>query len=80
MVIVLYNYSAHKSKITKKFAKLLNIKLIFLPTPSPKLNPILCRNKTKNVYRKLDKKNIFSKIKSITIFYFIESKKNDLVI
>ncbi|MBV1729760.1 MAG: transposase [Methanobacterium sp.] len=40
MVIVLYNYSAHKSKITKKFAKLLNIKLIFLPTHSPKLNPI----------------------------------------
>jgi len=39
MFIVLYNYSAHKSKITKKFAKLLNINLIFLPAHSPMIKP-----------------------------------------
>ena len=40
IIIVLDNYSAHLSKLTRRIAKFLNIKLIFLPTHSPKLNPI----------------------------------------
>ncbi|MEN6593157.1 MAG: transposase [Methanobacterium sp.] len=50
IIIVLDNYSAHISKIAKKFTKFLNIKLIFLPTHSPKLNPI------EQVWRAMKKK------------------------
>ena len=39
IILILDNYSAHKSKIAKKFAKFLNIKLIFLPAHSPMIKP-----------------------------------------
>nr|WP_281177938.1 transposase [Methanobrevibacter cuticularis] len=38
--IVLDDYSAHKSHLARNVAKFLNIKLLFLPTHSPKFNPI----------------------------------------
>jgi transposase len=40
IVIVLDNAKIHKAKLTKKVAKLLNIKLIFFPKYSSDLNPI----------------------------------------
>jgi len=56
IVIVLDNYSAHKSKIAKKFAKFLNIKLIFLPTHSPMIKPhrtSMEGNEEKNIINRL---------------------------
>ena len=50
IVIVLDNYSAHLAHIVKRIAKFLKIKLIFLPTHSPKLNPI------EQVWRAMKKK------------------------
>ncbi|WP_323736126.1 transposase [Methanosphaera sp. ISO3-F5] len=38
--LILDNYSVHKSEFIKKVAKILNIKLIYLPPYSPHLNPI----------------------------------------
>ncbi|MCC7554294.1 MAG: transposase [Methanobacteriaceae archaeon] len=40
IVMILDNYSAHISKLARRIAKFLNIKFIFLPIYSPKLNPI----------------------------------------
>ena len=56
ITIVLDNYLAHKSKIAKKFAKFLNIKLIFLPIHSPKLNHI------EQVWRAMKKKNLINRL------------------
>jgi transposase len=50
IVIILDNYSAHLAHIAKRMAKFLKIKLIFLPTHSPKLNPI------EQVWRSMKKK------------------------
>ncbi|KZX14128.1 transposase [Methanobrevibacter curvatus] len=50
IVVVLDNYSAHLAHIVKRIAKFLKIKLIFLPTHSPKLNPI------EQVWRAMKKK------------------------
>ncbi len=76
IIIILDNYSAHKSKIAKKFAKFLNIKLIFLPTHSPKLNPI------EQVWRAMKKKissidfeNIEKLIKKLKNLYYVEIKQ-----
>jgi len=38
--LVIDNYSVHRSKMVRKMAAKLNIKLIFLPPYSPDLNPI----------------------------------------
>lgn len=76
IVIVLDNYSAHLAHIVKKVAKFLKIKLIFLPTHSPKLNPI------EQVWRTMKKKissidfrclkELSKKIK----FYYFKYAKN----
>ena len=50
IVMVLDNYSAHFSHLVRRVAKFLNIKLVFLPTHSPKLNPI------EQVWRAMKKK------------------------
>lgn len=50
IVMVLDNYSAHLSHSVRRTAKFLNIKLVFLPTHSPKLNPI------EQVWRAMKKK------------------------
>jgi len=50
IVMVLDNYSAHLSHLVRRTAKFLNIKLTFLPTHSPKLNPI------EQVWRAMKKK------------------------
>jgi len=50
IVMVLDNYSAHLSHSVRQTAKFLNIKLVFLPTHSPKLNPI------EQVWRAMKKK------------------------
>jgi transposase len=76
IAIVLDNYSAHKSKITKKFAKFLNIKLIFLPTHSPKLNPIeqVWRAMKKKI-SSIDFKCIEKLIKKLKNLYYTEVKQ-----
>lgn len=76
IIIVLDNYSAHKSKITKKIAKFLNIKLRFLPTHSPKLNPIeqvwrAMKKKTSSI----DFKCIEKLIKKLKNLYYVEVKQ-----
>jgi len=73
IIIVLDNYSAHISKITKKFAKFLNIKLIFLPTHSPKLNPIeqVWRAMKKKI-SSIDFKCIEKLIKKLKNLYYTE--------
>ncbi len=73
IIIVLDNYSAHKSKIAKKFAKFLNIKLIFLPTHSPKLNPIeqVWRAMKKKI-SPIDFKCIEKLIKKLKNLYYVE--------
>ena len=38
--LIIDNYSVHKSKMVRKMAEKLNIKLIYLPPYSPDLNPI----------------------------------------
>ena len=40
IVLILDNYSVHISYLVRLIAKILNIKLIFLPSYSPNLNPI----------------------------------------
>ena len=40
IVIVLDNAKIHKAKLAKKVAKMLNIKLVFLPKYSSNINPI----------------------------------------
>jgi len=50
IIMVLDNYSAHLSHLVRRTAKFLNIKLVFLPTHSPKLNPI------EQVWRAMKKK------------------------
>ncbi|MDR0911062.1 MAG: transposase [Methanobrevibacter sp.] len=40
IVMIIDNYSAHVAYLVRLLAKILNIKLIFLPKYSPKLNPI----------------------------------------
>ena len=40
IVLILDNFSSHRSKLVKEFAMQNNIKLIFLPPYSPDLNPI----------------------------------------
>lgn len=76
IVIILDNYSAHKSKIAKKFAKFLNIKLIFLPTHSPKLNPIeqVWRAMKKKI-SSIDFKCIEKLIKKLKNLYYIKVKQ-----
>lgn len=76
IVIVLDNYSAHKSKTAKKFAKFLNIKLIFLPTHSPKLNPIeqVWRAMKKKI-SSIDFKYIEKLIKKLKNLYYTEVKQ-----
>lgn len=80
IVIVLDNYSAHKSKIGKKFAKLLNIKLIFLPTHSPKLNPIeqVWRAMKKKI-SSIDFKCIEKLIKKLKNLYYTEVKQKTYI-
>jgi transposase len=74
--IILDNYSAHKSKITKKFAKFLNIKLIFLPTHSPKLNPIeQVWRAIKKKISSIDFKCIEKLIKKLKNLYYTEVKQ-----
>ena len=76
IVIVLDNYSAHKSKITKNFAKFLNIKLIFLPTHSPKLNPIeQVWRAIKKKISSIDFKCIEKLIKKLKNLYYTEVKQ-----
>lgn len=76
IVIILDNYSAHKSKIAKNFAKFLNIKLIFLPTHSPKLNPIeqVWRAMKKKI-SSIDFKSIEKLIKKLKNLYYVEIKQ-----
>jgi transposase len=76
IVIILDNYSAHKSKIAKKFAKFLNIKMIFLPTHSPKLNPIeqVWRAMKKKI-SSIDFKYIEKLIKKLKNLYYTEVKQ-----
>jgi len=50
IVMVLDNHSANISGLARKVAKFLNIKLIYLPSYSPKLNPI------EQVWRSMKKK------------------------
>jgi len=50
IVIILDNHSANRSKLARDVAKFLNIKLIYLPPYSPKLNPI------EQVWRSMKKK------------------------
>ena len=76
ILIVLDNYSAHKSKIAKKFAKFLNIKLIFLPTHSPKLNPIeQVWRAIKKKISSIDFKCIEKLIKKLKNLYYTEVKQ-----
>ncbi|MDR0912507.1 MAG: transposase [Methanobrevibacter sp.] len=55
MVIILDNHSANLSNLAKDVAKFLNIKLIYLPPYSPKLNPI------EQVWRTMKKKNLYNR-------------------
>lgn len=59
IVMILDNYSAHISHLAKRVAKFLNIKFVFLPTHSPKLNPI------EQVWRSMKKKISSIDFKSI---------------
>lgn len=57
IILILDNYSVHKSAFIKKVAKILNIVLIFLPPYSPHLNPIeqlwrMIKNEIKHHYLK----------------------------
>lgn len=76
IILILDNYSAHKSKIAKKFAKFLNIKLIFLPAHSPKLNPIeqVWRAMKKKI-SSIDFKCIEKLIKKLKNLYYAEVKQ-----
>ncbi|MCC7554296.1 MAG: transposase [Methanobacteriaceae archaeon] len=40
IIIIIDNYSVHKTYLSKIICKLLNIQLIYLPKYSPHLNPI----------------------------------------
>lgn len=40
VIVVLDNFSAHRSRAAAEYAEALNIKLVFLPPYSPHLNPI----------------------------------------
>ena len=40
IVLIIDNYTVHRSTLVKKACKYLNIKFIYLPTNSPHLNPI----------------------------------------
>lgn len=40
IVLIIDNYTVHRSKLVKESCKYLNIKFIYLPTNSPHLNPI----------------------------------------
>jgi transposase len=76
IIIILDNYSAHISKIAKQCAKFLNIKLIFLPTHSPKLNPIeqVWRVMKKRI-SSIDFKSIHKLIKKLKNLYYTEIKQ-----
>ena len=76
IVIILDNYSAHLAHIVKRMIKFLKIKLIFLPTHSPKLNPI------EQVWRAMKKKISSTDFKCLTElskkikFYYFKYVKN----
>ena len=76
IIIILDNYSAHISKIAKKCAKFLNIKLIYLPTHSPKLNPIeqVWRAMKKKI-SSIDFKYIEKLIKKLKNLYYTEIRQ-----
>ena len=59
--LILDNYSVHKSQFIKKIANILNIKLIYLPSYSPHLNPI---------------EQLWRKMKNIIKQYLIKNQKN----
>jgi transposase len=69
--MILDNYPAHYANLVKKVAKFLNIKLIFIPTHSPKLNPIeqVWRAMKKKI-SSIDFKCIIELTKKIKFYYF----------
>lgn len=76
IIIILDNYSAHISKIAEKCAKFLNITLIYLPTHSPKLNPIeqVWRAMKKKI-SSIDFKHLEKLIKKLKNLYYTEIKQ-----
>ena len=40
IVLIADNYVVHRAKLVKESCKILNIKIVLLPTNSPQLNPI----------------------------------------
>jgi transposase len=81
IVMVLDNHSANLSNLSKDVAKFLNIKLIYLPPYSPKLNPI------EQVWRTMKKKissidfetieNLLAKVKYYYSIYVEEKTFTD---
>lgn len=70
IVMVLDNYSAHLSNLGKDVAKFLNIKLLYLPTYSPKYNPIeQVWRAMKRKISSIDFKSIESLLNKVKYYY-----------
>ena len=75
IILILDNFSSHKSRIVRAYAEKLNILLVFLPKYSPDLNPI--EYIWKDVKKEISKtfiKNLIA-LKRLIRMLFLESAK-----
>lgn len=78
IILILDNYSPHKSKLIKLLCKILNMKLIFLPSYSPHLNPIeqVWRTIKNRLSRKYYSDKKILELKFLEIFKEVVNKKS----
>lgn len=76
IIMVVDNHKAHLSVLARNISKFLNIKLLFLPTHSPKLNPIeqVWRSMKKKI-SSIDFETIESLLTKVKHFYSHYAKK-----